>query len=452
MSEEKKLTVEQKQDAVQKGKNFTIEEDKARKENPKKLTIYDLLTPDEHRQLVEEGAYGDTDGDDQIGDLDREKTDDRKPEKSKGPIFEDTDIIDYMFKKWLIAGADEVALFAIDSFKYGCFKGMQALDNKKSKEKEKDKKVSEHKDTETEKFKEKSYAHFNQHLKSKMDLCDEKTAQEDFKLLFKTIRDGNPGDVDDKTKDRLRGIIKNLSPAVKKSISQLTPEQRNAKFSDDNAKTFGTVASKNAIAMNQFASSYAQARMLDEKCHNSKEFEGQDEKQVFALYEMEARRDFIKTLNAADQKGHDIGELGSNLVKSSAVALKKSLENVWEGKYEEKDKSYKNTTDNEYNPALDKIKSITESYKEGSSLSKPMSPEMAALQMSADYYSLNVEKQNLGNNEANNQQRKDYNNKRRASAKERIQAMKGFVIQKDNFAPRKIDPNGLRYAPQGTTR
>lgn len=450
MSEQKKLTIEQKQDAVQKGKNFTVEEDKALRENPKKLTIYDLLTPDEHRQLVEEGAYGDTEDPEQIGDLNREDTDDRKPEKTKGPIFEDTDIIDYMFKKWLNAGADELVLFAIDSFNYGCFKGLKAIEDRRKESKEKT--ATEHKETETEKFKEKSYAHYNKHLKSKMDLCDEKTAQDDFKLLFKTIRDGNPGDVDDNTKDRLRGIIKKLSPEVKKSISQMTPEQRKAKFSDDNAKIFGTATSKNAIAINQFASSYAQARMLDEKCRDSKKFAGKDEKQIFALYELEARRDFIKTLDAADKKGHDIGKLGSNLVKNSVMALQTSLNNVWEGKYEEKDKNCKNISGKDYNPALEHIRSVTESYKSDNSLNKPMSPEMAALQMSADYYSLSVEKQNLGNREASNEQRREDNNIRKASAKERIQAMRGFSVQKDNFIPRKIDPNSLRYAPQSTSR
>lgn len=263
-------------------------------------------------------------------------------EKNKGPIFEQADIIDYMFKQ-LLKGADWLVNKGLDGvgwagYALGDYIGSGISDWKNAL---KDKK--ELKDKDTVKFMHELQQLHKSHLAQQQQEVGQ--CRNFIKALAAEFQNGN---ID---------LVKK-KPELYQALSQTPPETLKKLFTPENAEKLADNVITQARLREQFISNYAAARMLGEKAANAGAYKDTDVAANFKLKRLEAMDVYNKIFRHAEKEQNP--KLLDDALKLSQQAMAQEISGIKDGLFKE----------NKDNPVTNNhIKAIEDMAAKGGDLS-----------------------------------------------------------------------------------
>ena len=283
-------------------------------------------------------------------------------------IFEEGDIIDWMFKNIIIAGMDwggnkvvNMASFVVGwgldkttgliaSVSSRAYKGTK---NKLDKWNPYNGGFNKYPEDNTTKFRQTIAGFHDKEIKD----CNAYASEDNFLALMNSMQLVSEGRMDE-FNHMMNGRI---SPQTMGMINSLTPEQRQALFSQENAMQATENAIDTAITVKQYSANMAYIRLMTEKMNN-KEQPKRDAAVLFAEYQEEARQDMLAYIEEARHSGkteEQIKEARDELLGLSIAAGQHIDKQIEKRHYNEHDE---NKPDR--NAALDKITVLTAVTKE----------------------------------------------------------------------------------------
>ena len=331
-------------------------------EAPRRVEINErqLLLPDEQAELdKQKGKNGK-----QVSKAKKDDADRKRPGFDNQKLFEEGDIIDWMFKNILVAGMDWLGNKAVNATAYlAGFVAGKSIDycasrsekigkwckNKYDKWNPLNGEFGKYPDDNTTNF-QKTIADF--HAKEMKD-CDAYGSEENFHALLNGMRLISEGRVDE-FNTMMNG---RMSAETMEKIRALSPEERQAMFSQQNAMDFTEKAIETSMAVKHYSANMAYIRIMNEKMED-KDKPKRDSATLFAEYQEEARVDMLAYMDVAAKSGKDPFKARDELLGLSIVAGKNVDEEIADRHYNEQGgKPARNT-------ALERIEVLTAVTKE----------------------------------------------------------------------------------------
>lgn len=263
-----------------------------------------FLPPDEREKKEQE--LKDKDGTAKLGKHDSQRR--RKPD-DKAQIFQEGDIIDWMFKNiimqsldwvgnkavncatWLVGGSLDLVGSAAVSGGKKCKKMMK---NTWDKWNPFEGDFGKYPDDNTTKFRKDIAALHNKDIKD----CEDYISDDNFMALMNAFRLAHDGHTDTLS-TMMNGRI---SPQTITMINSLTPAQRQQAFSMDNAVQASEEAIMTAIIVKNYAANMAYVHMLNDKMNN-KDQPKKDKVTLYNEYYEDAQNDMITLMAEAREAG-----------------------------------------------------------------------------------------------------------------------------------------------------
>lgn len=239
-------------------------------------------------------------------------------EKNKGPIFEQGDIIDYMFKQ-LLKGGDWLVNKGLDGIGWACYSISAYIGDSYADIRDAINKNKENKNKETTKFAEELTKEREAYLK---------TRQYEINKNIPILIKGLSAEFQNGNIDLVKG-----KPELYKALQQTPPETLKKLFTPENANLLTDKVTAVSLAFEQFTSNYATAQMLAEKAANQKAFSDTDVKTNFNLKRKEAALVFNDILALAEKEQNP--QILKDAVKLSVEAMKQETQGIKDGLYKE---------------------------------------------------------------------------------------------------------------------
>ena len=262
-----------------------------------------FLTPDV-RTKKEEELTKDKKG--KLGKHDGQKR--RKPDDN-ARIFEEGDIIDWMFKNIIMKSMDWAANQVVNLTSFGVgwlldeTTSFVASASGRAKKKMKNKwdkwnpfngEFNKYPEDNTTKFRKTIADFHNKEMKN----CDAYASEDNFSVLMSAMYLVHEGRIDE-----LNAVMNGrISPQTMAMLNNLTPEQRQQAFSMGNAMEAAEDAIETAMTVKQYAANMAYIRLMNDKM-NDKNQPKKDAATLFAEYEEEARVDMLAYMAEAQRAG-----------------------------------------------------------------------------------------------------------------------------------------------------
>lgn len=285
----------------------------------------------------------------------------RKPDDT-ARIFEEGDIIDWMFKNIIMKSLDwsgnEVTNFAtwavggsLDLVGSGIASGGKRLKKNMNEAWEKwnpfDGDFGKYPDDNTTKFRKDIAGFHNKEMKD----CEAYASEENFMALINAMRLAHDGRTDE-LNTMMNG---QLSPQTMAMLNSLTPAQRQQAFSVENAIQATEDTIETAMVVKQYAANMAYVRIMNDKM-NDKNQPKKDKATLFAEYAEEARLDMITYMAEAQAAGKNREQVMAerdDLLKLSIEAGKHTDKQIENRHYNEHDDKPAR------NKALERIEDLT---------------------------------------------------------------------------------------------
>lgn len=279
--------------------------------DPRKLNSLDTII--RHEEAEKEKAENDK----KIAKGNRDSTYHDGFEKNKGPIFEQADIIDYMFKQ-LLKGADWLVNKGLDGAGWAGYALGDYIGSGISDWKDALKNKKELKDKDTVKFMHELQQLHKSHLAQQQQEVGQ--CRNFIKALAAEFQNGN---ID---------LVKK-KPELYQALSQTPPETLKKLFTPENAEKLADNVITQARLREQFISNYAAARMLGEKAANAGAYKDTDVAANFKLKRLEAMDVYNKIFRHAEKEQNP--KLLNDALILSQQALKQEVEGIGNGLFKE---------------------------------------------------------------------------------------------------------------------
>lgn len=298
-------------------KNKSHPEGKTTTVSHKEWSDADFHTIDESRIHQEDLDAQKAENDKKIAKGNRDSTYHDGFEKNKGPIFEQADIIDYMFKQ-LLKGADWLVNKGLDGAGWAGYALGDYIGSGISDWKDALKNKKELKDKDTVKFMHELQQLHKSHLAQQQQEVGQ--CRNFIKALAAEFQNGN---ID---------LVKK-KPELYQALSQTPPETLKKLFTPENAEKLADNVITQARLREQFISNYAAARMLGEKAANAGAYKDTDVAANFKLKRLEAMDVYNKIFRHAEKEQNP--KLLNDALILSQQALKQEVEGIGNGLFKE---------------------------------------------------------------------------------------------------------------------
>lgn len=278
---------------------------------------------------------------------DREKPDEDGFDKDKSAIFQEGDIIQYMFKEWLLKGADWCVNTVIN---YGIipitYESGRAVCNWVSEGVEDIKEYTSDSKNKTQTFANKVKREHKDYAKTSNQMINDPAIDTLVEELGAEFREGRVE------------TIKKLLPDMYAAFKDVPPEVLQERMSPENLKKLTTSIKIMCAARAQFTANMAATRLLHEKASNVNRFKEKDDEpdqtaNHFTEYRLQARKDFDAIFQKALKEGHRPDEVINQALKLSGKAYTQEQKNIKNGKYVENHNSQPGP-----NEALEKVEAM----------------------------------------------------------------------------------------------
>ena len=265
---------------------------------------YGILTPDDQKKLeVMEKTFNKNktnDDDDNVPTVESDNEDKHTPEKEKSGPFQEGDIIDYMYKEWLIGGANHLY---IKADKYSRKYGNEMYDsfiNKLKKDKRDRESKKDAKPTETRTFEANVDEKLGENFEKKCKKVDENKD-----TLVKRLQLISEGKYDEAE----------VSPELRAQLEK-AGSKHVEKFCNDSIANLENMAQNYKMIQN-IASTLTSAEVNMEKVNNAKKSE--PSKKTLSKRQDEISKAIVAKMSSVSKEGGDPVEFINNLY---AQALK----------------------------------------------------------------------------------------------------------------------------------
>ncbi len=233
------------------------------------------------------------------------------PGKDDGRIFEEGDIIEWMFRNIIMKSMDwtgnkgvnllsflggEAAVQSVDFLSDAGSKKLKQLKNKYDKWNPCDGGMGNYPEDNTTKFQKTIDALHNKELKD----CDDYASKENAEMLVSALQLASEGRM-----NRLNTMMNGrISPQTMEMLNGLSPEQCQQLFASRDTLSVAAATIETAMVVKQYSANIAYVRLMTEKMVD-KEQPKRASAELFAQYQEEARLDMLAYMAEAQGCGRD---------------------------------------------------------------------------------------------------------------------------------------------------
>lgn len=294
-----------------------------------------FLTPDQRAKEEEKLTKTKT------ANAGRRNADQQRPSDENGKIFEEGDIIDWMFRNIIVAGMNWAGNKVVNAASFvvgGVATATVDYVGKKAKKEWKDYKDAitwlnpykggwrQYPETKTTKFQDT----VNELHRAELDDSQKFNTPGSRQLLTASMSLLHDGKI-----DLFNQMMHNkISPETIEALNNIPSEQLRELFSPEQAPQTADLMINTLMGAQQYSANVATARMLQEKAENQDKPK-KDPKEVFAQYQAEAKADYLAYMQEAQAAGKDPFKAAEELGKLSIEAYKHANEQINNYQYNE---------------------------------------------------------------------------------------------------------------------
>lgn len=300
-----------------------------------KVNEFDALkmnTPEQIQQHLDQENEKEGGGKRINADIDKASNED-------GKIFEEGDIIDWMFRHIIVAGFNYAGNWTVNTLAYGLAGAtewtLDAVGNI-AKEEWKDYKEAwnfakngfKQTEDDTKKFSNTVNKLCNDHTEAYSDNIVNDTNRKLIEGVAGYIRRGEF--------DKL----KCFSPATIDALKSRSPQELNAIFNPEKMGDIADNMLNNIATAEKYAANAATARLLEEKIRNKNQPAKDKEAVLFEQYKAEERANYMAYVQTAVERGEDLSQVGTGLANLAEKAKLRSMTIIQKGEYHEQLSKY----------------------------------------------------------------------------------------------------------------